>query len=250
MSVAASAAVSTPWTILEDALRLANDPRTSRVAVVLHGGPGAGKSWVRERMDFAPGELAVVIDSDVEKKTLARHDGESDSSYHARARDASRERMEWAIARGAPLYIEGLSHDPRRTILVLTALRDAGYHVVMVGLECSPDVAGARLRAREESDLRSEPQIRTVASEIVRDAYLWIPRSWTRLRQLIDELYLFDTSGDEPVPCEPIANLAPIDPPKSLREALGSMLPKPYAELADLAVRLSHAVGASGRSTR
>lgn len=232
-----------PWDVLADALRRANDPRTQQVAVVLHGGPGSGKTWVRERMPFNPGELAVVIDSDREGVRVPPVDGEADADYLARARTAAREasraRMEWAIGRRAPLYVEGLSCDPSRTILVLAALRDAGYDVFMVGLDCSRDVARARLRARAAAD----PIGRVVDDAVFASAYDAIPGAWARFAQLVDEFELFDTSGDEPVPCEPHANLAPVDPPKSLRDAVASMLPSPYAELTDLAVRLSMAVG-------
>lgn len=240
-----AAPVLAPWDVLADALRRANDPRTQRVAVVLHGGPGSGKTWVRERMAFHPGELAVVVDSDREDVDLPRAEGESDADHLARVRaakrDASRERMEWAISRRAPLYVEGLSCDPRRTVLVLAALRDAGYHVVLVGLHCNRLTAQRRLTARAEVDGR------VVAGDIIDAAYDSIPSAWRRLAQLASEFHLFETSGDDPVPCEPHQNLAPVDPPKTLREALGSMLPRPYAELADLAVRLSAAVG---RATR
>lgn len=246
-----------PWTIIEDALRRVNDPRTARVAVVLHGGPGSGKTWVRERMGFRPGELAVVVDQDREREATPKRDEESDADYSTRLRDISRERMDWAIGRGAPLYVEGLSCDPRRTILVLAALRDAGYYVVMVGLDCGKNVARERLRERETVDGRH------VDDEVIVGAYNSIPSAWKRFDQLVDEFALFDMDADPPIRVAPywirtpiempesirtsLGLLAPTDPPRTLREALASMLPKPYAELADLAVRLSDAVGRSKR---
>lgn len=172
-----------PWDIISDAI---GTPGSLPRAVVVLGGPCSGKSTVRERVRGLHTSGYVLVDSDAEKLTMHREDGESSEAFHVRSRDASRVVMVNAMRARQNIYIEGLSCDHRKSAIVLAALVEAGYYITIVGLTCDPDVAASRHLSRRDG--------REIPMRIFEEAYAWDDRDWNSLAYYSHEFWLFDSS--------------------------------------------------------
>lgn len=181
------------------------------VAVVLMGGPAAGKGTVKKHL-LGDAHDHVDIDPDAVKAELPEYrkavggghteDGkliavkEAAAMAHEESADVAAEMMKRAVATRRNLILDGVGKDSEKHKKKIEALQAAGYHVrlVMSNLEDIPEV----LRRAEE---RGNRHGRFVPKEIIEEAHYLVPGNFLKLKDAVDDFALFDTSdGHSPPP--------------------------------------------------
>ncbi|MFD1608503.1 zeta toxin family protein [Oceanobacillus luteolus] len=160
-------------------------------AILLGGGSNSGKSTIIEELEL---DDFITIDSDEIKQHLPeyeeyqRDEPEMAAFFvHDESSDISHELLNKSIALVKPFLYDGTMKNTEKYREIIKELREKNYFITMIVVDVPVDLAFQRNRARFEATGRAVPD------HIVTETHDAIPNSFSELKNLVDEYYLYDT---------------------------------------------------------
>lgn len=193
-------------------------PPQKPVAVVMMGGPAAGKGTLLRavqpgnRREGVSDDFVNVNPDDVKEKLpeykamldMGQHEGKTMSAkdaahlVHEESSDVAKMVLERAVANRQNVVVDGTGKDSARYREKIKQLVDAGYHVRL--LMPHVPLEEAQTRAKE----RAERQGRYVPDEYVVQAHHVIPGNFFHIAEVAHEAYLYDNGAPPSPPPKPM----------------------------------------------
>ena len=114
-------------------------------AILMMGGPGSGKSYVRESL-YSEIE---AIDSDAIKSAHPDYDPDNPSALHAWSSREANKRLHQAIDAGQDFVYDGTGKAAEKYVQIIQAAHEAGYETLLVYVACNLSTALERNRNRD-----------------------------------------------------------------------------------------------------
>lgn len=146
--------------------------------VVMVGGPGSGKSYVRSQL-FAD---LPVVDCDSVKASHPDYDPKNPAALHAWSAAEAMRALLGYLSRGESVVYDGTGTNLERLATLVSVAHAAGMSVQAVLVTCSLATALQRNAARE----------RTVPEHVVRMKHAQVGESWLVLRSMVDCWEVYD----------------------------------------------------------
>lgn len=191
--------------IVEDIIKSAGETnKTGKpVAILLGGGSASGKSTLRRTVvdETLKGKsmTAATVDSDEIKDRIPefdlykKQDAET-AAYrvHEESSDISAYALDELIRGNKNFIFDGTMKNVKKYEDMVSRLKDAGYEVHIVIADVPLDVA------IERSDARAKRSGRKVPHDIIKASHTGVPKTFTKLKDVVDSYSVFDNSGDSP----------------------------------------------------
>ena len=170
------------------------------VAVVMMGGPAAGKGTLVNRILKNKKDFVNVNPDDVKD-----HIPEYTASKKANAKDAARlahfessniagDIFTQGVKQRKNILVDGTGKDPTKHEKTISKLKEHGYDVHLMMPDISKDTAKTRVQTRADIEGRSVPM------DIVEHAHTVIPGNFERIAKMADSAHLYDNEGAAPRP--------------------------------------------------
>lgn len=180
-----------------------NPPGEKPTVIIMGGGSAAGKSTMRDKL-ILPGmaqlgyQPAVVDCDDIkdkipEFKQFKIEDRKSAAvRVHGESSDVAKEAMTQLVKAGKSFILDGTMRSPSTYEKRIAFFKEHGYEVQII-------IADAPLHESfRRANSRSEEMGREVPLDIIRESHAAVPGSLEKLKGLVDDFAVFDTTGDSP----------------------------------------------------
>ncbi len=149
-------------------------------AIVMIGGPGAGKGYIVRR-DFSDWD---VLDSDTFKQSHPDYDPKNPGALHAWSTEELTRAFFAKIGSGEDFVLDGTGTSVERYATWMTQMKSAGYEIEIVYVKTTMKVALERNRNRE----------RVVPESIVREKHGVVDMSFRILSDFADILTVVENN--------------------------------------------------------
>ncbi|MCR6108728.1 zeta toxin family protein [Salipaludibacillus agaradhaerens] len=173
-------------------------PIGSPDAVLLGGGSNAGKSTLAELL--ITDENFVLVDPDNIKPHLPEYEYYQQKEpslaaqyVHDESSDISAMLLDESINKNLAIVYDGTMKNIQKYERIIKKLKRNQYTVTMIIADISVDKAIERNKVRYEKTGRMVPE-----SDLI-ESHKAIPYSFTALKDVVDEYYIYNTSGDQPI---------------------------------------------------
>lgn len=186
--------------IIEYFLKGVNPDQENEVtdAVLLGGGSNAGKSFLSKMLLDEGG--FVFIDSDEIKLHIPEYEEyqQTESSaaaqyVHDESSDISAILLEESIHKNLAIVYDGTMKNTQKYENIINELKRNKYTVTMLIADVSVVKAIERNKVRYEETGRMVPE-----SDLI-ESHQGIPHSFIALKDLVDEYFIYNTSGEKPI---------------------------------------------------
>ena len=154
--------------------------RDTHKAVFMLGGPGAGKTWIRNRR-YAD---LYVLDADEIKQEHPDYDPANPAALHAWSADELARRFISTIADGSSFVYDGTGSTAERYVAYIRQAQALGYNVTVCYVRVDLHTALTRNATRK----------RTVPESVVREKHSLIATSFEIVSAVADQTVVIDNT--------------------------------------------------------